>query len=204
MKPPTAPVALMAERSNRRRRIGDCLPRQKPLRCATASRTLGCPVPTGHERAPHSYRTSRTLGHNSKGGILVRIMLVSSNRASIKRPAAARRLGYPAADEGGPCMHGEPPGAHQAVGDLLRRHREAAGLSQEALALRAGLVQQQGPPLRSALHEPLVTQRRALTWMAQASKPRSEALSGRLSHPAHLDRKGSISLPTGLYAPRAP
>ncbi|HXT35037.1 MAG TPA: tetratricopeptide repeat protein [Chloroflexota bacterium] len=36
-------------------------------------------------------------------------------------------------------MPEQPPGAHQAVGDLLRRYREIAGLSQEALAERAGM-----------------------------------------------------------------
>ena len=36
-------------------------------------------------------------------------------------------------------MDGQPAGAHQAVGDLLRRYREVAGLSQEALAERAGM-----------------------------------------------------------------
>lgn len=36
-------------------------------------------------------------------------------------------------------MPKEPSGAHHALGDLLRRYREAAGLSQEALAERAGL-----------------------------------------------------------------
>ena len=36
-------------------------------------------------------------------------------------------------------MDEQPPGAHQAIGNLLRRYREIAGLSQEALAERAGL-----------------------------------------------------------------
>jgi predicted ATPase/transcriptional regulator with XRE-family HTH domain len=36
-------------------------------------------------------------------------------------------------------MQNQPTGAHQALGNLLRRYREIAGLSQEALAERAGI-----------------------------------------------------------------
>ena len=36
-------------------------------------------------------------------------------------------------------MQHQPSGAHRAVGDLLRRYREVAGLSQESLAERAGI-----------------------------------------------------------------
>ena len=36
-------------------------------------------------------------------------------------------------------MQNRPTGAHQALGNLLRRYRETAGLSQEALAERTGM-----------------------------------------------------------------
>ncbi len=51
-------------------------------------------------------------------------------------------------------MHGQPAGAYRSFGDLLRHYREVAGLSQEALAERAGLSPRGLLYLERGIHRP--------------------------------------------------
>src|SRR5437868_1376814 len=51
-------------------------------------------------------------------------------------------------------MHGQLSGSHVSFGDLLRRYREAAGLSQEALAERAALSPRGLLYLERGMHRP--------------------------------------------------
>jgi len=73
-------------------------------------------------------------------------------------------------------MQKQPAGAHQAVGDLIRRYREIAGLSQEALAERAGLSPRGLLYLERGLRRPYPATLRQLADALSLSAAEREAL----------------------------
>jgi len=85
-------------------------------------------------------------------------------------------------DTGGARMRKEPSGAHQAVGDLLRRYREAAGLSQEALAERAGLSARGLLYLEHGMRRPYPATLRRLADALSLTPPQREALTLASQH----------------------
>src|SRR5712692_1973650 len=81
-------------------------------------------------------------------------------------------------------MPKQPTGAHQAVGDLVRRYREAAGLLQEALAERAGMSPRGLLYLERGLRRPYpATVRRLADALALTAEQR-EALTLAIRHAA--------------------
>ncbi len=79
-------------------------------------------------------------------------------------------------------MRKEPSGAHQAVGDLLRRYREIAGLSQEALAERAGLSARGLLYLERGGRRPYPATLRRLADALSLTPPQREALTLASQH----------------------
>lgn len=85
-------------------------------------------------------------------------------------------------DARGERMRKEPSGAHQAVGDLLRRYRESAGLSQEALAERAGLSARGLLYLERGGRRPYPATLRRLADALSLTPPQREALTLASQH----------------------
>src|SRR5690349_7140231 len=93
-------------------------------------------------------------------------------------------------------MHRQPSGALHSFGDLLRRYREAAGLSQEALAEHAGLSPRGILYLERGMHRPYPGTLRRLADALSLTSQEREALTlaarpGDYSHP--------VSPPSGAY-----
>lgn len=109
-------------------------------------------------------------------------------------------------------MHKQSSGMHHALGNLLRRHREIAGLSQEALAERAGLsprgllylergMRRPYPDTLRRLAEALsltADQVQTLTLAARQSAIAPPALETTAEPPAERHAGGSATLATGL------
>ena len=79
-------------------------------------------------------------------------------------------------------MQNQPGGAHQAVGDLLRRYREIAGLSQEALAERAGLSPRGLLYLERGMRRPYPATLRRLADALSLTAQERDALTQAIRH----------------------
>src|SRR5438034_4424279 len=113
------------------------------------------------------------------------------------RPGAIRRgVGYAAGRGMWASMRAEPIAATIPFGALVRRHRVAAGLSQEALAERAGLSRRGIADLeRGARRFPYGYTLRRLADALGLAEPETRAFLAAGLRPRHTVIDGPIRLP---------
>ena len=79
-------------------------------------------------------------------------------------------------------MQNQPTGAHQALGNLLRRYREIAGLSQESLAERAGISPRGLLYLERGMRRPYPATLRRLADALSLTAQERDALTKAIRH----------------------
>ena len=79
-------------------------------------------------------------------------------------------------------MQNQPTGAHQALGNLLRRYRETAGISQEALAERAGMSPRGLLYLERGMRRPYPATLRRLADALSLTAQERDALTKAIRH----------------------
>jgi len=96
------------------------------------------------------------------------------------------------------------PGSSSVIGDLLRHYREAAGLSQAALAARAALSVRALRNLEHGVNRPYPDTLRRLSYALGLTPPRRDALMAALSRRAAApDAPSSSSRPVPDLSPTA-
>ena len=102
-------------------------------------------------------------------------------------------------------MSTQPTGAHQEVGELLRRYREIAGLSQEALAERAGMSPRGILYLERGLRRPYPATVRRLADALSLTAEQRQALmqAARRSTAPESAAEPAADLPVGEAEPPA-